>query len=960
MTRHSQFSIGIDLGTTNCVAAYLDLSSTAPQPRVFPIPQLVGPGEVAPRPTLPSFLYFPLQGEVEAGDLAPPFPVAWKGKLAPASVLIGAYARERGVANPQRLVSSAKSWLCHAQVDRRAPILPWAAPHGIPRISPVEASALLLAYIRAAWNHAFAQDQPAARMEHQELFITLPASFDADARRLTEEAVEMAGLGGAGLLEEPQAAFYSWLAEHAADWHATVTPGQTVLVFDMGGGTTDLTLIKAVEDDHQPLGLRRIAVGQHLLLGGDNFDAALAREIEDEWTGGRQLPPEDWLGLIFRVRDAKERILESAEPPEGEIPITLPGRGSRIVGGTRTAQISPIAWKQRLLDGFFPDTALSATLKTGSEAGLGEFGLPYAQDPAVTRHLAHFLQTHLKSEQGSWEDWPDWVLFNGGVFRSSALRNGVLEVLHHWSTQLNEPQQIQELVHPLPDLAVALGAAQYGLARVGRAVQVSAALPRSYYIGLGNTDSDVGALLCIAPRGMETGAVAVCDQHPLQLQVGTPVQFPLFSSTSRPQDSAGELVMLDADRMLALPPLAARLQSGKRTRPRRVPVFLRAEKGELGHLLLQCVQTDEQRAWTLEVQHRLSAVAYPAPPSDTADPAADHEGQTTVQQTFREILEQDLLNDIGALIDRTFEAEDPKTAAALNSALEQVSGLPREDWPLTLLRWMVDRLLPLRAQAGRSAEHESAWLNLVGYALRPGLGDPADAWRINRLWGQRHDPLCFPEDRRVLAQSWILWRRIAPGMTLAAQEELAAKAVQRLHQKGTAAKGRRKKSGYPPLGRHEEDEILRLLASLERLLPDRKREIGDWALKMLKIEGRRRTALWCLARLAARQPFAPALEAVLPTETAELYLEDVLRLPAPLPPEAIWAIGRIAHLTGDRYRDLRPDARERAIERLSEMAEAGDTLAVTCRGWLQAPCILGAADQEQMLGEHLPTGLSLG
>jgi hypothetical protein len=272
---------------------------------------------------------------------------------------------------------------------------------------------------------------------------------------------------------------------------------------------------------------------------------------------------------------------------------------------------------------------------------------------------------------------------------------------------------------------------------------------------------------------------------------------------------------------------------------------------------------------------------------------------------------------------------------------------------------MLDLLIGIRSNCSRSPEHEFAWLNLVGFTLRPGFGDPVDPWRINRLWSLRHEPLHFSDHSRVLTQSWIMWRRVAPGMAFAAQEELAVKGFQRLNQKGSSSRGRRKKAGLPPLNPHEEAEILRMLASLERLNPDRKSEIGAIAVQAMQVESKRRTALWCLARLGARQPFAPSLEAVLPAAVAEDYVDAVLSLPSPLPPEAVWALGRIAQQTGDRFRDLDPAIREKAMETLAPIAEAGDTLAQNCLSWIEKAGRLSDADQEKMLGEHLPAGLTL-
>src|SRR5262245_49007487 len=419
----ARYLIGIDLGTTNSALAYLELGRP-PRPdgrvdiRPFPVPQLVAPGEVKERSLLPSFLYLPGPHDLPAGATALP----WDPER---HYAVGEFARNHGGKVPGRLVTSAKSWLCHAGVDRSAPVLPWSAPPDVSRISPVEASARFLRHLANSWNYRMARDEENNRLEKQIIVLTVPASFDDVARNLTVEAARLAGLENLTLVEEPQAAFYCWLATHAAAEAAAIKPGARCLVVDVGGGTSDFSLIQAVEQQGE-LGFVRQAVGDHLLLGGDNMDLALAKFVETRLPGAGRLDATQYGMLAQACRMAKETLL--GPRPPASFTVTVMGRGRQVIGGTLHAGLTPADVRQTLFEGFFPLVPFGAEPIRGARVGLHEMGLPYVNDPAISRHLAAFLKRHLTAGPGETSaPGPEAVLFNGGVFQPAALRNRLVE-----------------------------------------------------------------------------------------------------------------------------------------------------------------------------------------------------------------------------------------------------------------------------------------------------------------------------------------------------------------------------------------------------------------------------------------------------------------------------------------------------------------------------------------------------
>jgi molecular chaperone DnaK (HSP70) len=598
----SRYVVGIDLGTTNSALAYVDTSLGDDAPIVtLPIPQVVAPGEVAERPLLASFLYLPGPGEQPAGALRLP----WAPER---DFAVGEFARQFGSQVPTRLVSSAKSWLCHSGVDRRAPILPWKAPDTTRHVSPLEASRLLLSHLVEAWNYTIAKNDPAQRLELQDVVLTVPASFDAAAREMTLEAAHAAGLTNLTLLEEPQSAFYAWLDAHRDDWRSIVKVGELILVADVGGGTTDLTLIE-VGEEAGSLALTRLAVGDHILLGGDNMDLTLAHTAADHLAKkGVKLDASQMLLMSHSARRAKEELF--ANPKLTSAPVTVLGRGSKVIGGTIQEELARAEVEQVLVEGFFPQAPLDAEPVRTRTAGLTELGLPYAADPAVTRHLAHFLSRQAESlKDRKTKALPNAVLYNGGVFKAAALRERLQKVIGQWSKDA-KAGKVRELPGTDLDLAVSRGAAYYGLVRRGRGVRIRGGTARAYYVGIETAMPAVPGgpppikALCVAPFGMEEGTETDLPGQEFGLVVGEPVEFHFLGSTTRREDAAGTLIEDWQDQIEELAPVSVTLPAKGGPPGRVVPVHLHAKVTEVGQLELSCRSRDGGDNWKLEFNVR--------------------------------------------------------------------------------------------------------------------------------------------------------------------------------------------------------------------------------------------------------------------------------------------------------------------------------------------------------------------
>ncbi len=576
-----QYVIGIDLGTTNSALAYTEIHASERQIEVQPmlIPQLVNPGEVRDDALLPSSLYIPGSSDFPAGSLALP----WQPEP---PFVVGRLAQKRGAENSGRLVSSAKSWLSNAGVDRTAAILPPAAPEGIEKVSPVDASTQYLLHLHKSWNHQFSD----APFVEQEVYITVPASFDAVARELTLLAANNAGCRSVTLLEEPQSAFYAWVERHA-DWRERVGVGDLVLVIDIGGGTTDFTLI-AVKEESGQVELERVAVGEHILLGGDNIDLALAHAV------AARLPRIDnfqMQTLWNNCRIGKEKLLNS---DDAEYPVTLLGKGSGLIGGTIKAALRRDDINQ-VLEGFFPVVSRDEMPAKQKRVAIQEIGLPYATDAAVTRHLARFL-----SQQAGGFASPTHVLFNGGVLHAPFVRDRLLQVLNSWVTEPVKLLSGEDLMQ-----AVARGAAYYGAARHGKGVRIRGGIARSYYVGVESSMPAVPGFVvplkafAVAQFGMEEGTDITIPGGRFGLTVGEPAEFRLFSSTIRKNDEPGTLLDEVGDELQELPPMEVHFQSNEGGTHEVIRVTFETAVTETGMLQLWCVAPDGRR-WKLEFNVR--------------------------------------------------------------------------------------------------------------------------------------------------------------------------------------------------------------------------------------------------------------------------------------------------------------------------------------------------------------------
>jgi len=592
----AKYIVGIDLGTTNSILAYTAADEEARENadiEVLEIPQLIDPGAVAARRMLPSFIYLPGETEKASETLALP----WRDDT---SRVVGELARNRGAEVPQQLISSSKSWLCQTTVDRSQPILPWEAPAEVPHLSPVEASAAILDHIRRAWNHRMAQDDESLVLERQEIFLTVPASFDAVARELTVKAAALAGLPDIVLLEEPQAVFYAWIHDSGDRWREAVSPGDLALVCDLGGGTTDFSLIR-VSDAAGHLELERIAVGRHILVGGDNMDLALAYAVAQQMKAeGKKLDAWQMRALWHTCRGAKEQILGT--PGSDRVPIAILGRGSGLIGGTLRTELRRETVAQIIVEGFFPLCEPGARPAAATRTGIQETGLAYEADPAITRHLAQFLS---RNEEGP-RAMPTAVLYNGGVMQSRLLQERVTGLLGTWQTDA----QPQVLASANMDLSVAIGAAYYGLARQGRGVRIRSGLNQSYYIGVAASLPAVPGMappikaLCVAPFGMEEGSEAEPTERAFNLVVGQPAKFDFLGSAVRTDDAVGTLLEDWEDAIEPIATIETTLEGDYGT---VIPVAIQAKLTETGTLEIWCVSRRDDRRWKLEFNLREQA-----------------------------------------------------------------------------------------------------------------------------------------------------------------------------------------------------------------------------------------------------------------------------------------------------------------------------------------------------------------
>lgn len=940
----ARYVVGIDLGTTNSAVAYVDTQESPWQVRVLLIPQLVATGVVESRDTLPSFHYEAASGEAAGGLLRLPW-----DKSEP-NVAVGVYARDHGGRNPGRQITSAKSWLCHSGVDRTADLLPWHGADDVERLSPIEVSARILKHVASAWNAQFRS----APLADQDVVLTLPASFDEIARELTVEAAARAGLPRVVLLEEPQAAFYAWVYKHAQSWHELVQPGQTILVCDIGGGTSDFTLIRVRRVDEpstatapsgeQRVQFHRIAVGNHLILGGDNLDLALARYLEDKLTGGGKLPATQWDLLVRIAQRVKEELL-GPDAPE-TLTVTLPSQGARLIGGGQQVVVTRDEVHTLLIDGFLPQAKLSDK-PMSLQSGFREFGLPYAPDPAITRYLAAFLTAHAAAERygnagdaNASELRPDVVLFNGGFFAAPVLRQRLIELISNWYRTPQQPDWTPYILdNDRLDLAVARGAAYFGMVRRGEGVRIQANLARSYYIGI---ESDPPAVVCLVPGSAEPGQTVDMPERVFRLLVSEPVEFPLWVSSVRLIDRSGDVVPIDRDQMSPLPPIRTVLRTRSRREAGTIAVRLHARLTEIGTIELWCSAVDQDRSWRLQFDVRSATQTEVAARQTTgeAEGFVDEETWDGCRQCLSDV----------------FSQEGKARPESLMKSLTEQLQIPRQQWPTPLLRRMWELLLDLEAGRRKSVEHEARWVNLLGFALRPGYGLAVDDWRVAETWRAIQGKLIHAS-AAVGNEATILWRRIAGGLSRGQQQALAdplLASVRHLHLRYTTGSTRGEDAARRPA---ELAEIWRLLGSLELLDVARKIEMGDILVSLIskrKLAALQGPMIWALGRIAERVPVYGPLNTTVPPERAARWLNELLNCAVADTANTSLAIMQIARRTADRYRDLNDSSRAAALQWLTEQQAPPHLLQLVREGGQ-----LDLEEQRQVFGESLPKGLQL-
>jgi molecular chaperone DnaK (HSP70) len=949
----ARYLIGIDLGTTNSALAYLDLQhprrGERPDIQTFAIPQLTAAGEIKERPLLPSFLYLPGQHDLPTGTTALP----WDAHR---DYVVGEFARNHGSKVPGRLVSSAKSWLCHSGVDRSAGLLPWTAPPDVPRISPIEASARYLRHLIESWNYVMAKDRPDERLEKQTVVLTVPASFDDMARNLTVEAARKAGLEDLILLEEPQAAFYCWQATHSAKEAAALKPGMRCLVIDVGGGTSDFSLIEAVEQQGE-LGFVRQAVGDHLLLGGDNMDLALAKFVETKLPGAGRLDAVQYGVLTQACRMAKETLLGSNAP--SSCTVTVIGRGRAVIGGTLHAPLTSAEVRKVILDGFFPVVPADALPQRGPRTGLHEMGLPYVSDPAITRHLAAFLKNQTGGTGATSIPPVAAVLFNGGVFQPAVLRERVVEVLRHWYDRPEHPWQPLVLANPSLDLAVAWGAAYYAWLRHTGGRRIGGGIARSYYVGVqqpqrtdNNSDEQDLTVVCVVPQHMEEGQDLILDKPELELALGQPVMFPLYTSTVRGDDKAGDLLTVAPDQLLRMPPLHTVLRGGKRSGTKSVPVTLAVRSTAIGTLELFCVARDGHNRWRLEFNVR----------DLVQEPPARGEGDGRTEQTVTDVWPEAQVQKAAQLIRTVYSTESSDsglTPHELSKALEAALDAPRHAWPTGLCRRLWEFLAEVAEGRRRSPAHLSRWYNLAGYCLRPGFGDPLDKYRVEQLWKMMAAPPradagkgargTAPRLTETGADAWIMWRRVAGGLHSSLQQAL----YDRLRPVLLPAKGK----GIAKPGANELAEMWRAAAAFERLDVKHKEALGAALLKSLRRSPVPTYGFWALTRLGARTLLYGPLNAVVHHQVVEKWLQAILSFePGNQSERLAWAfcLSQLARRTGQRALDIDDSYRESVLRVLR-----GQSVPEHWVRMVEEVSELEQEEQGQLFGDSLPIGLRL-
>ena len=928
-----RYAIGIDLGTTNCTLAYVDLAASKRRVAVLPVPQLDTPRTVVDDPLLPSYFCYATEAEIAQGELDP---LTGEAPAEPRGYVVGALARARAAEMPGRVIHSAKSWLAHAGIDREAALLPFGSDE-IPaelKLSPVEASSAYLGYLRAAWDAIVARGDPTLAFAAQRIVVTVPASFDEGAQQLTRRAAELAGYPRSlRLLEEPQAAFYAWLhgdddagataATRLADALPTLAAHPaTVLVVDVGGGTTDFSLFRLRTGSGAPVDIERIATSDHLLLGGDNIDLLLAHLAERELMAGSddRLSRRQWSHLLPQARAMKETLLAGDDAVEA-FRVAVPGSGGGLFAGALGVALPAARVRECVQDGFFP-LVEADTLPLPRRSGLREMGLPYAADTAITRHLAAFV--HGREV--------DAVLFAGGTMRPPALQQRLLAQLARW-------QQRTPVALPLADLrlAIAEGAAAFAALDAGAPGRIRGGYPHSVYVELQRDPRQAApALVCVLPQGVAEGTTVELPTPEFDLVVNRPVRFSVHTSARRPADAPGALAALDPTAFHALPPLQTTIVTDaaafnpRTSAAETLRVTLAAGLNELGVLELALVERGSHRRFRLEFNLRrpLSATttgAAVAPPSTGVGDTALAAAQARIDAHYG----------------KKQPAADGDGVKGLARELERILGQERSRWNTTLLRSLWPVLHPGITRRGRSLAHETSWLYLAGFVLRPGYGAAGDPWAVQQLWECHDLGLAHRKEKSAQANWWMMWRRVAGGLPAELQQTLFAAALPELRRSPA-----------------EFVEGTRLLGSLERVALGERQDLASWLIDFIAREKAVNQAhtYWTLARLLGRVPLYTSADTVVPPAFVEAAFARLSALdwrkPALAPLNGVFASA--CRRTGLRSLDIDDAVRADVVDKLRRSRASNEDIR-RVREYAE----VSAAERDALFGEALPAGLVL-
>jgi molecular chaperone DnaK (HSP70) len=917
----SRYIIGIDLGTTNCALSYIDTLDPTVTVRQLPILQWADEQSTLTSELLPSFILMPEPRFVKAGQKN----LEFHPQSEAYRFVVGHAAKEAHATQTQRVIHSAKSWLSQPHTERRGGILPWASDEilGDNRLSPVQASALLLSHLKMQWDHVMARFEENYQFVKQDIIITIPASFDEVAQQLTLEAAYEAGYpASVRLLEEPLAAFYALRRESLGQ----AVPNGRILVCDVGGGTTDLTLI---EHDASSGTTERTKVSEHILLGGDNIDLALAHEFEKN--AGTKLDSYTFNQLVAECRRLKERVLSeeaaksAAHGPDRLLHITTSSRGKNLFQSTMTFTLPYPTFRSIILEGFFP-IATADSLPHRRTGGLASFGLSYAPDSAITRYLAEFMHGHTI----------DAVLFTGGCLKPEFLQERLIAVLSSW-----QQQKVQRLLNPLMDLAVAHGAAHYGyILRSKKEARVKAGYPRTIFVETTRQDNGLSELICLVPKGYDEGTPLTIAIPGLMLRLGEPVKFSLYASSEISSAAPGTRRRHDSS-ITPLYSVQTQLSPHKgdpKPKPGReilIPISLKASIGSTGILELSCVRQDASEGETHEWRLNFAIRKEQQPDSASLEEAPE-----------KIALSEEARVQIKARIDASYGKNPPSVAAAagspsaLTGEIERLLMRERDQWDIAVLRILWPMLAEGMTRRGRSAAHETAWYYLAGYSLRPGFGDDLDKYRVAELWRAWQQGVTHQTDAKVMNQWWIMWRRVAGGLERHPQEQIYAKIF--------------------PLIRAGKDvaaEIYLLAGSLERLEMNKKIQLGN--LLTTQIAASRAfldQKIWALSRLASRVPLYGGIDTIVRPSFIAKWFNDLIHID--VGDKRYQGLNQFyaqaGRLIGEREFDLDDELREKFLKMMNARAAAPHQIEM-----VERLMPIDRQSQSQLFGEELPSGLIL-